>query len=204
MKSLISSVAFAALVSLSCLNAMAGWLPTRTGSMANGTFTTFSPLTGALNGQLGVTDFVFGSGAGAFNGLASQNDVIFAGSSTFPALGGTIGASYTFSNSAFGTFVGTITSDNTSGAFNQGTGVGTRQLGFTGTFTPGNSGFYASDTLGVNSVMQITFGRNGFDAQSASWSLSTQYTAPAVPEPTSIAIFGLGAAGFAVRRFRRK
>jgi len=206
MKRLISSVAFAVLVSLSCVNAMAGtWLNNnRAGGINNGYFTSSTPTSGALNGSLSVTDFLFGNGSGAFSGATTNGTIFFAGSDNFDVFGSVLNDSYTFSSTAFGSFSGNVTEEQFSGNLGNATGTATRTLAFIGVFTPGNNSFYEGDTTPLsNTSLTITFSRNNGGSVSTSWSLDTTGAA-SVPEPTSIAIFGLGAVGFAVRRFRRK
>lgn len=206
MKSLISSVAFTALVSLSCVNAMAGtWLSNnRAGGISVGTFASITPTAGALDGPLSVTDFKFGVGSGAFNGAATFGTVFFAGSNNFDVFGSVLNDPYTLSSTGFGTFVAKVTVEQSSGVLSDAVGTATRTIGLKGIFTPGNDPHYENDTTSLaNTTLTITFSRNEGGSGSASWSFDTS-AATVVPEPTSIAIFGLGAAGFAVRRFRRK
>ncbi|MFZ4080112.1 MAG: PEP-CTERM sorting domain-containing protein [Pirellula sp.] len=206
MKRLISSVVFAAMVSLSCVNAMAGtWLGNnRAGGINNGYFSSTNPTSGALNGSLSVTNFLFGNGSGAFLGATSNGTVFFDSSPNFDTFGNVLNDPYTFSSTAFGSFVGNVTVEQSSGTLSELTGVATRTIGFTGTFTPGNSAFYEGDMTSLtNTTLTLTFSRNSGGSINTGWSLDTS-AAAAVPEPTSIAIFGLGAVGFAVRRFRRK
>jgi len=205
MKRFMAGLACLALVAMSSVSAMAGtWLDNnRTGSI-NGYFSSFTPTSGALNAGTTVTNFNFLSGADAFSGLAPVTTTLFAGTKNFDVVGSTIGDSYTFTDAVYGTFVGTITNELTSGDLGAATGVANLTYSFIGTFTPGSSSFYEGDNTTLsNASFQITFGRTAGGTVSASWSLDTAGSSP-VPEPTSIAIFGLGAAGLAVRRFRRK
>ena len=85
-----------------------------------------------------------------------------------------------------------------------GPGDGSRTLNLIGTFTPGTNSHYEGDTTSLtNTYLQISFSRNIGGTVNAAWSFDTTAGAP-VPEPASIAIFALGAAGFATRRWRRK
>jgi len=213
MKRLISSVAFAALVSLSCVNAMAGtWLDNNKKGGVTGTFASFTPVSGAIDGPLSVTDFKFSSGTGAFSGATTSNTVVFGGAYNFDPFSSVLGDTYTFTTTTFGTFSGTIVDEQSSGTLSSNTGTGaTRSFTLLGSFTPGSDAFFEGDrTTLANSTLSISFQRNanfggGNGTVNASWSMDTSGASPAaVPEPTSIAIFGLGAVGFAVRRFRRK
>jgi hypothetical protein len=206
MNRVICGIVFVAMVSLSCVDAMAGtWLDNnRAGGINNGFFASTTPTSGALTGSLSVTDFRFGNGSGAFSGATTNGSVFFAGTRNFDVFGSVMDDFYTISSTAFGTFSGNVTVEQSSGILADTTGVATRTIGLTGIFTPGDNVFYEGDrTPLANTTLTLTFQRNAGGSISTSWALDTT-VATAVPEPTSIAIFGLGAAGVAVRRFRRK
>lgn len=111
--------------------------------------------------------------------------------------------------SAFGTFVGTLTSDNGAAGVD-GSGNGSRTMNFAGAFTAGNAYTGKQDPTTAN--LSIVLNQSTTTVESVttvSFSTTLNLTtagvpAPAVPEPTSMAIFGLGALGIAARRFRRK
>jgi len=195
-----------ALMAMSCVNAMAGtWLSNNREGGVSGAFASISPISGDLSIPLSVTDFFYNSGptsrSGAFAGITELNDLVWAGMQSFDAFGLTIGDFYSFSSPTFGTFLGKITGEN----FNNltGPGAGQRSLDFTGTFSPGSNSHYEGDTTSLeNALLQISFSRNAGGTVNASWSFDTTASKP-VPEPTSIAIFGLSALGLAFRRLRR-
>lgn len=217
MKRFMSGLATVALVALSSVSAMAGvWLDNnRSGSIA-GSFDSFTPTSGSLAGALTAKDFYYSPGSinrtGAFAGITEVNSLVWdtAGFLNFDASGLTVGDAYTFSSSSFGTFVGTITGEVVNNLNGDILLAGSRQLNFVGTFTPGGNSHYEGDTATLTNVtLQINFSRNASPngttsgSINASWSMDTAGAAP-VPEPTSMAIFGLGAAGLAFRRYRRK
>jgi hypothetical protein len=206
MNRVICGIVFVAMVSLSCVDAMAGtWLDNnRAGGITNGFFASTTPTSGSLSGSLSVTDFLFGNGSFAFSGATNNGSVFFAGTRNFDVFGSVMNDFYTISSTAFGTFSGNVTVEQSSGDLSATSGVATRTISLTGIFTPGDNAFYEGDmTPLANTTLTLTFSRNQGSSTSASWALDTS-GATAVPEPTSIAIFGLGAAGVAVRRFRRK
>jgi hypothetical protein len=154
-----------------------------------------------------VTNFHYNSAPssrlGAFAGIIEAGELVWAITSNFDALGSTVGDAYTFTSSTFGVFSGVVSAESSFNAA-ASTGTGNRTLEFTGTFTPGTNLHYEGDTVTLaGTSLQIAFSRNAGGSVNASWSFDTAGSKP-VPEPTSIAIFGLGAVGIAVRRFRRK
>ncbi|MFN6412347.1 MAG: PEP-CTERM sorting domain-containing protein [Planctomycetota bacterium] len=185
---------------------MAGtWLSNNRAGGVSGGFTSISPTNGNLSVPLSVTGFHYNSGpssrTGAFAGIVEPGDLVWAGTHNFDAFGLTIGDSYTFSSPTFGTFLGTVVSDTPSNL--SGSGAGSRTLDLSGTFTPGTNSHYEGDTTTVtNTYLQIAYDRNVGGTVNAAWSLDT--TQAEVPEPASIAIFALGAVGFATQRWRRK
>jgi hypothetical protein len=197
-----------ALMAMSCVNAMAGtWLANNRIGSVSGSFDTLVPTAGDLTVPLSVTTFHYNSAAssrlGAFAGIIEVNEWVWAITSNFDALGSTVGDAYTFTSPTFGVFSGVVSAESSFNAA-ASTGTGNRTLEFTGTFTPGTNLHYEGDTVTLaGTSLQIAFSRNAGGSVNASWSFDTAGSKP-VPEPTSIAIFGLGAVGIAVRRFRRK
>ena len=111
---------------------------------------------------------------------------------------------FTLSTAEFGTFDGILVSD--SGDSNIVNGNGTRTIVFTGSFLGGTL-FNGSGKQGLT-VANLTYQLSqsttlnvvGFNSSISMTAAGIKF----VPEPTSMAIFGLGAIGFAARRFRRK
>lgn len=206
MKCLILGLACLAFISMNCANTMAGtWLSNNRAGGVSGGFTGISPTNGSLSVPLSVTGLHYNSSptsrTGAFSGIAEPSDLVWAGTYNFDAFGLTIGDTYTFSSPTFGTYLGTVASDIASNL--SGSGAGSRTLNLVGTFTPGTNSHYEGDTTSLtNTYLQISFSRNIGGTVNAAWSFDTTAGAP-VPEPASIAIFALGAAGFATRRWRR-
>jgi hypothetical protein len=143
----------------------------------------FTPTT--VSGHTG--DFV--GGPNFFTG--AQQVSFFMTSSVAPG-----SLSINFGN--FGVFTGTLGS--------YGTLADNAFASYSGSFTPG-SAFAGFDVATVASL-NLAFSATGADparSYNVSGTVSaTGVAASAVPEPASMAIFGLGALGFAARRFRRK
>ena len=208
MKRFIVGLACMALMAVSCVDALAGtWLSNGGVGSISGSFDAFTPTTGDMTVPLSVTDFHYNSSPSsrlaAFAGYTAPGEYAWGPSSTpnpvnFDAFGSTIGDSYTFTDTIFGTFTGSVVADFELNA--AGPGSGNRTLDLKGLFTPGNNSHYEGDLTGLLATLQIAFSRNSGGAVNVAWSMNTSN----VPEPTSIAIFGLGALGFAGRRFRRK
>lgn len=115
-----------------------------------------------------------------------------------PALG------FSMTNSLFGTFTSTGLTSDTNNVFS---GNGSRTIVMTGSFTAGLQ-FAAGLRDATLSNLTITLNQTSFGAVT-SFSTTMDMVASgtgisAVPEPSSIAIFGLGALGMVARRFRRK
>jgi len=110
----------------------------------------------------------------------------------------------TLSTAGFGTFYGVLQSD--SGDSSIVNGNGTRTIIFSGNFLGGTL-FNGSGKQGLT-VANLTFQLSQSTSGSVlSFSSSINMTASGtefLPEPASMAIFGIGAIGFAARRFRRK
>jgi len=207
MKRFIVGLACLALMAMSCVDAVAGtWLSNNRAGSISGSFNGLSPTDGDLTVPISVTDFIYnttpGSRNGAFFGITEPNTMVWAGLKNFDAFGLTVGDAYVFTSPTFGSFTGTVTVEGGSNV--AGPGTGNRTLDFTGIFTPGTNPHYEGDSTSLTgATLQVAFSRNLGGSINASWSMDTTAAAP-VPEPASIAIFGLGALGFAGRRFRRK
>ena len=210
MKRFIVGLACMALMAVSCVDALAGtWTANNGVGSISGSFDAFTPTTGDMTVPLSVTNFHYNSNPSsrlaAFAGYTDPlaTEYTWGPNSTpnpvnFDAFGSTIGDSYTFTDTIFGTFTGSVVSDFEFNA--AGTGSGNRTLDLVGVFTTGSNTHYVGGPASVDATLQIAFSRNFGGAVNVAWSMNTSN----VPEPTSIAIFGLGALGFAGRRFRRK
>jgi hypothetical protein len=111
---------------------------------------------------------------------------------------------FTLSTLAFGTFIGNVVSDTTDSGIVDN--AGTRTIVFSGSFQGGTlfdgSGKQDPTTANLTYTLQQSFTNpNKFFLSGIT---RTAFGTAAVPEPASMAIFGLGAIGFAARRFRRK
>lgn len=73
---------------------------------------------------------------------------------------------------------------------------------YAGSFVPGSA--YSSFTASSTAALNLAFSYPGTGSSYSVTGTFDAQGAPAVPEPTSMAIFGLGALGIAARRFRRK
>jgi hypothetical protein len=209
MKRFIIGLACLAFTAMSCVDALAGvWTANNGVGSISGSFDAFTPTTGDMTGPLTATNFHYNSSPSsrlaAFAGYTDplMTEYTWGPNSTpnpvnFDAFGSTIGDPYTFTDTIFGTFTGTVASDFEFNAV--GPGSGNRTLDLKGLFTPGTNSHYEMDVTGVAATLQIAFSRNAGGAVNVAWSMNTE-----VPEPASIAIFGLGALGVAGRRFRRK
>ena len=211
MKRFIVGLACMALMAVSCVDALAGtWTANNGVGSISGSFDAFTPTTGDMTVPLSVTNFHYNSSPSsrlaAFAGYTDPGPMTEYAwgpnptpyTQNFDAFGSTIGDSYTFTNAIFGTFTGSVVSDFEFNA--AGTGSGNRTLDLVGVFTTGSNTHYVGGPASVDATLQIAFSRNFGGAVNVAWSMNTSN----VPEPTSIAIFGLGALGFAGRRFRRK
>jgi len=206
MKRFSGLVACVAMVVATSLSSFAGY--TGAGGVLSGQVADLDPKTGAL-GQAFVAKNVSGVGAfvtnllqnGEFSDFGSKS--FFSGDYNFGAAS-TVGAALSVGSlgSEFGRFSGTVSFDDGSVTFDND--QTSRQIIATGTFTPGTSTFYNTITASIAGRFQITVSKTGAGGVwSGSWTMDTT-PASVVPEPASLAIFGLGAAGFAARRFRRK
>ena len=205
MKRFSGLVACVAMVVATSLSSFAGYAGS--GGSVGGYFGSKSPNVGNLsdayvfsdNGASGAFHTNGGGHAGDFS-TGFDNAAFFTGNYNVGA-SSTVGSALSFSSAAFGTFDGIVTTDTGNGLNSQLS----RQLVFVGTFTPGASGSYnGNTTVLANTTFQITMSKSSEGgSHSGNWTLDTTASS-AVPEPASLAIFGLGAAGFAARRFRRK
>lgn len=197
-----------ALIAVCCVDAMAGtWLANNRAGSVSGSFDSFSPTDGDISNALTVTDFLYNSGSssrqGAFAGITEVGVMVWSTTAVFDALGLTVGDFYTFTSPTFGSFSGSITAESSTNPSSL-VGTGNRTLDFTGIFTPGSNAHYEGDTTSLfGTTLQVAFSRNDGGSINAAWSFDTTAAAN-VPEPTSMAIFGLGTLGIAVRRIRRK
>ena len=219
MKRILLGLVAVASVAVSSIGAFAGvWLDNNGAGSVAGSFDAFTPSSGSLAGPLTVEDFLYNTGSssrtGAFQGISENNSLVWGGTYNFEQHGETVGDPYSFSSATFGNFVGSVQSETVNNLADDLLAPGSRQLNFVGTFTPGSNSHYESDTTSYTNVtLQISFSRSASvdpgnsipGAINVSWALNTSGGSPSVvPEPTSIAIFSLGAMGFAARRFRRK
>lgn len=190
------------------LSGFAGY--TGAGGIVVGATSGLSPNSGPLGQYFVVQDtagdaaFISGSNSGNSGDFATGFNFknFFSGTYNFGAPS-TVGASGLFgSSSTYGTFVGNVTVDTGVTGDNTAT---SRQIIFSGTFTPGGDGAFSGNTTALSALFQVTISKTSAGGGwTGAWSLDTTPNSSAVPEPTSIAIFGLGAVGVAVRRFRRK
>jgi len=207
MKRFIVGLACLALMAMSCVDAVAGtWLSNNRAGSISGSFNGLSPTAGDLTVPISVTDFIYnttpGSRNGAFVGITEPNTMVWAGLENFDAFGLTVGDAYVFTSATFGSFTGTVTVEG--GTNVAGPGTGNRTLDFTGIFTPGSNVHYEGDSTSLSgATLQVSFSRNLGGSVNAAWSMDTTAVPHQLPEPASIAIFGLVALGVAGRRFRR-
>lgn len=113
-------------------------------------------------------------------------------------------APFVLTNGTFGTFTGlTLLSDNLDSGITAGNG--NRTIVYKGSFTAGS--LFAADIRDATdadltiTLNQSTTGPNTFFSSTVTL---TAFGTTSVPEPTTIALFGLGALGLVARRFRRK
>ena len=205
MKCFIIGLACLAFTAMSCVDATAGWLSSNRAGGVTGGFNAHTPNLGDLTVPLSVTNFHYDSApasrSGAFAGIMEIGDLVWGGTYNFDSLGSTIGDAYFLNSSTFGSFTGTVTSDT---GFNQvGPGAGNRTLNLVGLFTPGSNAHYEGDSTSLSGAfLQIALSRGDGGSISASWNLDTTASSP-VPEPASLAIFGLGGGVMAFVRRRR-
>ncbi len=197
MKSLFFAVAVAAATLMSGISAQAG---TITGGFSFGNSAISfnpAPTTGqGYNTYVGVATFtptVIFSQSGDFTGGSAlptgAQSVSFALSPTGAP------ATLTINFGDYGTFSGSF-SGGFSATLNNFTAT------YAGDFVPGSA--YGSFTTSNTASLNLAFSYPGSGTGYAVAGTFDAQGAPAVPEPTSMAIFGLGALGIAARRFRRK
>lgn len=183
------------------------------GIISGGRFASVTPTSGALTGNLSVTDF-------STNGLTFDHTdafadipistMIFAGrldlianpSPNFPNLNRFVSVG----TSVWGQFSGRIDSDYTTGTAGapSGGGTATRVISIFGRFSVGSDPIYMDGPAAMDgSYLSITFTRTNSGSVSARWVLDTTGASP-VPEPTSIAIFGSGLVACVLRRRTRQ
>ena len=110
---------------------------------------------------------------------------------------------FVLSNSTFGNFTGFIVSDSLDSGVTAGNGQ--RTIVYKGAFTAGS--LFAANVQDPTqadltiTLIQSTTGPNTFFSGTTTL---TAFGTTAVPEPTTIALFGFGALGLVARRFRRK
>lgn len=113
---------------------------------------------------------------------------------------------FVLSNATFGTFTSSaLLSDNLDSGIIAG--AGNRTITFAGSFQAGSL-FSANvqDLTNANLTITLNQSTTGANTSFASFVTLTAFgeSPVAIPEPTSIALFGLGALGLVARRFRRK
>ena len=202
MKRFIGLFVCLAMVVATSISSFAGY--TGAGGILTGQVASLDPNVGELN-QAFVAKEVNGIGAfatnlvqsGEFSAFGSKS--FFSGDYNFGAAS-TSGATVTLGalGSTYGQFTGIVN-------FDDGVLGGTsRQIIAAGTFTPGTDAGYNGIGASIAGRFQITVSKTGGGGGwTASWTMDTT-SSSVVPEPASLAIFGLGAVGFAARRFRRK
>ena len=151
-----------------------------------------------------ISDVTKGSGSsGDFRSLASGGFVpantLWQGFTLINPM-----SNITLSTAGFGTFYGVLQSDSGDSSILDGNG--TRTIIFSGNFLGGTL-FNDSGKQGLtvaNLTFQLSQSKTGsFLGFSSSINMTASGT-EFLPEPASMAIFGIGALGFAARRFRRK
>jgi len=202
MKRFSGLVACVAMVVATSLSSFAGYAGT--GGGIGGGFTSTFGAGDNLSDAFAATGTGFNAdgGSGDFADAGFSSIAGFFGVANFGSAPIAIGTAFSVSSALYGSFSGVATSDNGDGTVDQLQ----RSIIFKGTFTPGSSGLYLGNvTPIVDTLFQVTVAKtSAIGFASRSWSLDTTAASSAVPEPASLAIFGLGAAGFAARRFRRK
>jgi len=200
MKSLIFAFAVVASSLMSGLSAQAGAITGAFGFVAGGLAFT-PPTTLGYNAFTGNTatftptapsgltsDFI--GGPASFTG--AQQVSFFMTSTSAPA-------TVTINFGDYGVFSGTL---HVGSYFAVANNAG---ADYSGVFTPGSA--FAGFDVATVATMNLAFSRTGIAPNVAYTATGTVFATgvpAAIPEPASMAIFGLGALGFAARRFRRK
>ncbi len=186
MKNLFFAFAVAVATLLSGVSAQAGYLNGSAGFTMD-----LTPGSGTLTTPQNASNVIKQSGGS----LDFANALIPAGTAWGDfAISSPISSTLSISNGTFGTFVASSAVDNISGSF--------RLITLTGLFTPGS--LFAGGSLVTPATINMTLNETG-GTITGSFTMAMNPPPPAaVPEPASMAIFGLGALGIAARRFRRK
>jgi hypothetical protein len=159
-----------------------------------------NPTTGSLLTERLISPITKTSGSGDFSAVPNFTTVWGSFTLTSPM------TALTITSAGFGSFLGVMLTD--SGETNLTPTGGSRTLTFSGSFTAGTS-FAEGKRDATAANLTVTLNRSFNDPilNFTSTIDMTTFNAPppsVVPEPASMAIFGLGAIGFAARRFRRK
>lgn len=199
MKSLFFAIAVAAATLMSGISAQAGMIINGGFSFGNSAIS-FSPTPSSnegYNSYTGVATFtpnVIFSQSGDFTGGSAVPTGAQSVSFALSPNGAPGSLTINFGN--YGTFTG-----NFSGGFSA-TATNLTAT-YSGSFTPGSA--YSSFMTSNNASLNLAF---SYPGSGTNYSVTGTFNAvggPApVPEPASMAIFGLGAIGLAARRFRRK
>ena len=183
-------VAIAAIAVCGVSNAFAGG----TGTLGFFDSGTPSVNTGDINS---ATVFTFGA---LSSGAAATGDFVGLGSQSYGAVSfdTTNNASLTITNTPFGTFTSTLISSVPSGAT-------TQSYYILGKYTGGTFAGVSGD-VNVDASFTVSFTQTGGSgsAISASGTFSIPPTGNPVPEPSTLALLGLGGLGLAVGAYRRR
>jgi hypothetical protein len=147
----------------------------------------------------GIT-FVVNGGTADYSSIPSGTQI----GTSFTLTSTSLGTAFAFSAANYGTFMGTLTSENVF----TGTGASFANFTFTGTFTPTDmpTGLFPAGLTGNSATLGLTFVQSDV-TDAASITETASLTTPAiVPEPSSIALLGIGISGFIAfrRRFNKK
>jgi hypothetical protein len=195
MKSVFLGLAVVAAMMLSGMSAQAGFI--NGGTSFSGTVQ--NAASGTVLDTRNITAVTKTAGSGDFNQAPNFTTVWADFVLTNP-----MATPFVLSNATFGTFTGTtLSSDSLASGIVAGNG--NRTIVYKGSFSAGS--LFAANIQDATdadltiTLNQSTTGGNTFFSSSVTL---TATGVSAVPEPTSIALFGLGALGLVARRFRRK